>query len=363
MTRLRMAVIGVGHLGKEHARILSSMPDVELVGVADVNEDQAQAVAQRHQTRSYGDYWPLLNQVDAACIVVPTIYHLEVAKDLIERQISVLIEKPMAASLVEAEQIHSLAQTHNVVLQVGHIEAFNPAFEELMQRPLRPKFIQAERVGTFTGRSTDIGIVHDLMIHDLDILLRLVKSPVRHVEGVGVSIFGGHEDVANARLHFSNGCVAELTASRASPNASRKMHIWAAEGFAKVDYAKRQLTMIQPSEQVRDNGLDPMTMDSLSVARLKEDLFTRHLQTYHLDCNHTDQLTCELKDFVHSVTTGESPRVTGDDGLSAMALADRILEKIRTHRWEGISEGPTGPNQLPAPVGKLFKPVSGEAAA
>jgi predicted dehydrogenase len=363
MSKLRMAVIGVGHLGKEHARILSTLRGVELVGVADINPGQAQAVADRLQTQAYDDYWPLLNLVDAACVVVPTRHHFEVAREFLQRSIPVLVEKPLAPTLAEAEALVDLAERHRTVLQVGHIERFNTAYEELLRRPISPKFIQAERVGPFTGRSTDIGVVLDLMIHDLDLLLNLVKAPVRSVEAIGVSIFGEHEDVANTRLHFVNGCVAEVTASRASPTAARQTHIWAAEGYARVDYGKRQLTLVQPGEQIREQGLDPRQLDAVSQARLKEDWFTRHFQSLHLDCNNSDQLTRELEDFVRSVTTGQPPRVTGEDGLNAIALADRVLHSLRLHRWDGHSEGPTGPNHLPHRTGLLFQPRSGEAAA
>jgi predicted dehydrogenase len=304
-----------------------------------------------------------LNLVDAACVVVPTCYHYDVAKEFLKRGIPVLVEKPLALTLPEAEALVDLAGRQETVLQVGHIERFNTAYEELLQRPIRPKFIQAERIGPFTGRSTDIGVVLDLMIHDLDLLLNLVQAPVSSVEAVGVSIFGAGEDVANARLHFANGCVAEVTASRASPMPSRRTHIWSAEGYARVDYGKRQLTLVQPSEQIREHGLDPRRLDPVSLSRLREDLFTRHFQSLQLDCNSTDQLTRELADFVRSVTTGQPPRVTGEDGLNAIALADRILHSLRSHRWEGHAEGPAGPNQIPVPAGILFQPRSGEAAA
>ena len=249
--RLRMAVIGVGHLGKEHARILAGMPEVELVGVADVNADQATAVARRCCTQAYTEYWPLLNLVDALVLAVPTVHHHPLAIEFLRRGIPVLIEKPIAVSLSEAEELVATARRTGAVLQVGHIERFNPAFEELQQHPLQPKFVECERLGAFSGRSTDIGAVLDLMIHDLDLLLALVQSPVSSVEAVGVALFGEHEDVANARLGFANGCVATVTASRASAAPVRRMRVWAPEGYAGVDFARRHLTLVQPSEQFR----------------------------------------------------------------------------------------------------------------
>ena len=216
MTRLRLAVIGVGHLGKEHARILAGMSAVELVGVADVNAAQAEAVALRCGTQAFGDYRALLPLVDAAVVVVPTLHHHAVAAEFLHRGVPVLVEKPLAANLAEAKELVELAQRQGVLLQVGHIERFNPAFEELARRPSGRGSWVASAVGPFSGRSTDIGAVLDLMIHDLDLLLALVRSPVRDVTALGASVLGGHEDVAQARVVFENGCVANLTASRIS---------------------------------------------------------------------------------------------------------------------------------------------------
>jgi predicted dehydrogenase len=351
MTRLRMAVVGVGHLGKEHARILAGLPDVELVGVADVNAEQAQAVARRLGTQAFTDYWPLLNLVDAASIVVPTTYHHAVAAEFLSRGIPLLVEKPLAATLREAELLVKLAAAHGAVLQVGHIERFNPAFEQLRRRPLRPKFVSCERVGPYTGRSTDIGVVLDLMIHDLDLLLALTGAPARDVEAVGVSLFGGHEDVANARLRFADGCIADVTASRASAAPSRRMHVWAPEGYARVDFRQRRLFLAQPSEQMRRRGLGPA------------DLVGGHVESLEIDCNQGDQLTRELQEFVTCVRTGARPRAGGTEGRDALALAERVLQSLRSHCWEGGSEGPAGPLQVPAPLGRLFQPGRSDLAA
>ena len=358
MARLRMAVVGVGHLGKEHARVLAGMPEVELVGVADVNADQANAVARRLGTTAYHDYWPLLNLVDATCVVVPTTQHYAVAAEFLRRGIPVLVEKPLAATLKEAEDLVELAHRHGAILQIGHIERFNPAFEDLERRPLQPKFVSCARLGPFSGRSTDIGVVLDLMIHDLDLLLALVRAPVRTVEAVGVSLFGKHEDVANARLHFANGCVADVTASRASPTPRRSMHVWAPEGYAHVDFARRHLTLMQVSEHMRARAFDGATL-----TRLKEELFTRHVEVQELDRQDGDQLTRELQDFVTCVQTGKTPRVSGLEGRDAMELATRVLSSIERHAWEGAAEGPTGPLDLPAPRGQLFPSRQKDVAA
>jgi predicted dehydrogenase len=358
-----MAVIGVGHLGKEHARILAGFPDVELVGVADVNPDQAQAVARRCGTQAFSDFWPLLNRVDAAVIAVPTTFHHTIAVPFLERGIALLVEKPLAATSAQAADLVALARRYDALLQVGHIERFNPAFEELKRRPLQSKLIECERSGPFTGRSTDIGVVLDLMIHDLDLLLTLVRAPLRTVDAVGISIFGTNEDVATAHLAFADGCVANVTASRASATPRRQMRIWAPEGQAILDFAARSLTLVQPSNHVRKHGLDPRRLDPASRALLKDQLFGRHLQVQHLDGNKADQLTLELEDFIRCVQTGASPRVTGEAARDAVALADRVLTSLRSHSWTGGMNGLIGPSHLPPPLGPLLQPGADEAAA
>jgi predicted dehydrogenase len=354
MSRLKMAVIGVGHLGKEHARILAGLPQVELVGVADIDTEQAQAVARRVNTQAYTESWPLLNLVNAACIAVPTAEHAAVAAEFLRRGVPLLVEKPLAATLSQAEELHQLALENDTLLQVGHIERFNPAFQNLQARPLQPKFVRCERLGPYSGRSADTGAVLDLMIHDLDLLLALVGSSVRSVEALGVSVYGEPEDVANARLHFDNGCVADLTASRVSRSTVRRMHVWAPEGYARLDFGKRSLTLVQPSTHLRRHGLDPHKLDAASRACLKDELFTRHFETIEIEGGNHDQLTAELEHFVHCVQTGAKPRVGSAEACQAMALAQRVLGSIRTHQWLGIAEGPTGPRELPGPLGELF---------
>src|SRR3954454_17199040 len=256
MKRLRVGVVGVGHLGQHHARILASLPDVELVAVADSRPGQAQAVADKYGTRAVGDYRQLLDQVDAVSVAVPTVLHREVAGTFLARGIPTLVEKPLASTLAEAELLLSLSHSTGAILQVGHMERFNPALSALQQMPIRPKYIACERLSTYTFRSTDIGVVLDLMIHDIDLVLSLVAAPVRSVSALGVSIFGGHEDVANARVEFEDGCVADLTASRASYVASRKMRLWGAEGYATLDFATRRATLVRPSDRLRLGHLD-----------------------------------------------------------------------------------------------------------
>lgn len=360
MTRLRLAVIGVGHLGQHHARILSTMPDVDLVGVVDSNPDQAATVARRLKCRAYENYDSLLDLVDAVSVVTPTSFHHPVAAAFLTRGVPVLVEKPICRTVFEADDLIRIAAESSIPLQVGHIERFNPAFEELIRRPIRPKFVEAERHGPFTGRSVDIGAVLDLMIHDLDLLLALVGSPVSEVHAVGASVFGGHEDMVNARLVFESGCVAHITASRIAARPKRRLRIWAPEGYAGIDFVTRKLTLVQQSDELRRHGL---RLDPASRARLKDEVFGRYLEIRSVDGDRKwDQLTNELRHFVECVRTGNRPRVTGEDGREALALAERILTSVRNHQWNADPMGPTGPNDMPKPAGKLFEITQSEAA-
>ncbi|MFO0805063.1 MAG: Gfo/Idh/MocA family oxidoreductase [Gemmataceae bacterium] len=357
MSRLRMAVIGVGHLGQHHARILANLPDVELVGVVDANPNQARDVAARLNTTAYSDFEPLLKQVDAVSVVTPTVHHHRVASAFLKNAVPVLVEKPICRTLAEANDLIDLAEQNNVALQVGHIERFNPAFEELARRPIRPKFVEAERHGPFTGRSTDIGAVLDLMIHDLDLLLAIVGGPVKNVHAVGIAVFGGHEDMVNARLEFENGCIAHVTVSRISQRPKRRLRIWAPEGYAGIDFVSRKLILVQPGEEVRRHGIRVDKLDAAAKARLKDELFGHYMHVLHLDGDRkNDQLTSELRHFVDCVKFGRRPRVTGEDGRDAIELAERVLEAVRAHKWNGKADGPTGPDECPDPVGWLFLP-------
>jgi predicted dehydrogenase len=364
MTPLRVAVVGVGHLGQHHARILAGLPGVELVGVVDAHRPQAEAIAAKLGTAALDHHETLLDRVDAVSIVTPTIHHHRVAADFLRAGVPVLVEKPICRTVAEADDLIRLAAEAGVPLQVGHIERFNPAFEDLTRRPIRPKFVEMERHGPFTGRSVDIGCVLDLMIHDLDLLLAMnAGSEVRSVDAVGAAVFGGHEDMVNARLVFTNGCVAHVTASRISQRPKRRLRIWASEGYAGIDFVSRKLILVQASPELRQFGLRVDRMDAAAKARLKDELFTRHMQTHHVDGDRSgDQLTAELRHFLDCVRTGRTPRVTGEDGRDALALADRVLSSVRSHEWNGTPDGHVGPNRMPRPAGWLFETPRSEAA-
>ena len=280
--------------------------------------------------------------------------HREVAGAFLARGIATLVEKPLASSLAEAEQLVALARAIGAVLQVGHIERFNPALAALERLPLRPKYITAERLSTYTFRSTDIGVVLDLMIHDLDLVLSLIAAPVRSVAAVGVSLFGEHEDVANARIEFEDGSVANLTASRASYTAARKMRIWGAEGYASLDFAAKQATLVRPSDQLQRGRLDLDGVDLSQPAAVKEHLFGKILRVDQVQAERREPLALELEDFVAAARGESRPRVSGDDALRAIRLADQVLRSLEAHRWDGEPVAPAAPPP-PSELGSVLQ--------
>jgi predicted dehydrogenase len=359
MHRLRVGVVGVGHLGRHHARILAENEAVELVGVVDTQPGQAQAVAEAHGTNAFTDYRELLSRVDAVCIAVPTSYHGTMARAFLERGVPAMVEKPLARSVAEAEALVALARHRDVVLQVGHIERFNPALTILDGFRIRPKYITAERLSTFTFRSTDIGVVLDLMIHDIDLVLSRIAAPVRSVSALGVSVFGELEDIAQARIEFEDGCIADLTASRASMHAVRTMRLYGAEGYATLDFAARQGTVVRPTDRLRRGELDTTGLDRTDRAAVKQHLFGKLLRVDRVQAEGPDALTLELADFVRAVRTGSRPRVTGEDALPAIRLSERIIHAIEQHAWEGRADGPIGPRELPEPWGEPIANLAG----
>lgn len=250
MSRLKMAVVGVGALGRHHARIVSQLPGVELVAVADPNANQGQQIADAAGTKWVADHRDLIDVVDAVTIAVPTGFHFGVAADFLENGIHSLVEKPLAADLSEAMRMVQLAERTGAILQVGHVERFNPAFQTAAKLCHQPCYIKAERLSPFSFRSTDIGVVHDMMIHDLDLILSLVASPVVRVEAFGMALMGPHEDAVQARISFENGCVADLSASRIHPTTRRVTTIWTPTKCLNIDYGSHEVTTYSPSTRL-----------------------------------------------------------------------------------------------------------------
>jgi predicted dehydrogenase len=325
------------------------MPDVTLVGVVDPLEASRREIAAAQQTTAYADHRELVGKIDAAVVATPTRLHCQVARDLLAAGVHLLVEKPLAPTTGQASEMVELARRGGLVLQVGHVERFNPAFTVAQPYVREPKYVEAVRRSEFSFRSTDIGVVLDLMVHDLDLVLSIVQSPLRRVDALGIALFGRHEDIVNARLSFENGCVATLSASRASHSTARTLHVWSARGFAAIDLAARTVNLVRPSVTLLRGELDVEHLTPEEKAELKPSLMAEHLPCESLSVEAADPLTCELTDFVTCVRNGRAPRVSGQAGLDAVSIAERILLQVQTHAWEGSPTGPVGPRIAAAP--------------
>lgn len=350
MKTLKLAVVGAGHLGRIHARLLSQMSDVELVGIVDPAPAARESAAAECHARPYADHRELLSQVDAAVIATPTRHHHAVALDFLRAGTPLLIEKPLADNLAQADDLVETARRSGALLQVGHIERFNPAFVAARTRVGQPRYVEAVRASGFTGRSTDIGVVLDLMIHDIDLLLALVDSPLESVSALGLAVLGRREDVAHARLEFSGGCVANLSASRVSTGSAprRQMQIWSERGFALVDFGNRTASVVTPGEAVVQRQFDFESQSAAEKAAFKTRLAGELLREETLAVEPTNALADELRDFVDAIRQGRPSQVTGRHGRDAVAVAEAILEAIRVHPWNGRGAGPVGPLAVPA---------------
>jgi predicted dehydrogenase len=295
---MKVAVIGVGHLGRHHARLYAGLPDVELVAVADIQSARAQEIAALYNTRPYTDYRELFGRIDAASLAVPTVDHARIGIDLLEHGIDVLVEKPMASTLEEAGALIHAASRHSRVLQIGHVERFNPVVAAATERATKPQFFEIHRLAAFSPRSLDIDVVLDLMIHDIDIVLSLVPAAVREVRAVGIPILSEKADIANARVEFDDGCVANFTASRVSFEKTRKLRFFQPHDYISVDYGSQTGVVV-----------------SLRMGRVIEQ---------KLEPSNEEPLKLELASFVRCVAEGRKPVVSGDDGYRALELAMRI---------------------------------------
>ncbi len=347
MNTVRIAVIGTGHLGRIHARLAKSLQRAELIGIAEPVASARQAVAEEVGTQGFADYRELFGQIDAAILATPTATHHQIGMDLLNHGVHVLVEKPIAFDLGQADELIAAAHRQGVVLQVGHVERFNPALRRVLPHIHDPKYIEAKRLSSFPFRSTDIGVVHDLMIHDLDVILSLVRSPVTSVEALGVAVLGAHEDTANARIEFENGCVANVTASRVSYTSDRSTQIWCPDSFVSVDFAMRTTTVVEPREDIlhRRFSLDGLTGEEKT--HLKQHLFDELLKKETIEGAEGNALLDEQHDFVDSILSARAPCVPGEAGRDALALAQQILAQIDHHAWDGQSGGRVGPLVLP----------------
>ena len=306
MSRLRVAVIGVGHLGQHHARLFAEMPDVELVGVVDTRPGRAEEIAGKYGTRAFSDAADVRSLVDAVTVAVPTQSHVDVALPFVTQGSAVLVEKPLASSLADADRLIAAAAQRGSVLAAGHTERFNPAVAAAWPGISGPRFIEVHRLGVFPERSLDIDVIFDLMIHDLDLLIALVGSEVVSIEAVGVHVLTPRTDIANARLRFASGCIANLTASRISRERVRKARFFQPDAYISIDFASQEV------EVYRTLAADGRP----------------RIEGGKMDVTKDEPLRRELVDFVEAARTGRPPGVTAAAGRAALALATRIAEQM-----------------------------------
>jgi predicted dehydrogenase len=308
---VRVGVVGVGHLGQHHVKHLAHIPEAQLVGLYDANAAQAADIARRHNTRAFDSLEALADACQALTVAVPTPIHHEVAKKLLSRGIHCLVEKPLTSTVQEAEELIDLAQAKNLILQVGHIERFNPAVAEMVKHVKDPAFIEVSRLGPYDPRVSHVGVVLDLMIHDLDIILSMVKEPVVRVDSVGGKVLSGHEDIVKATITFKNGCRADLSASRVTLKKYRKIRVFQPDAYLSLDYSER----------------------SLKIYRRKGDVFKslNDIQILRPRLAKVDPLERELTHFLQCIAGGRTPLVSGEHGRDALELALEITRNMKLH--------------------------------
>lgn len=326
--KLKVGVVGVGHLGKEHARVYSQLPRAELIGVMDINSEMGKAVARRYGVNFFSRPEELVDRVSAVSVAVPTRAHYSTASYFLERGISVMLEKPMARGLEEAEALVDLSLKRDAILQVGYVERFNPVVQAVESYPMVPRFIECHRLSAFNFRSRDIGVVLDLMVHDIDIVLHLAKAQVKRVDAVGTKVISDLEDIANARITFENGCVANLTASRVSFRPMRKIRLFSENVYISLDYEKQEAIIYKKSPKLTLESLNPDTLGLKSLTDLVDYDFGDLLEIKRITQNEQEPLKKELESFVDCVLEKRRPAVSGEEGLKSLRVAIEVLKEI-----------------------------------
>ena len=305
MKKLRVGVVGVGHIGKNHARLYAELSGAQFTAIYDTDQARARQLADEFGIVAAPSLEEFIQEVDAASISTPTSTHFDIAHELLTRGKHLLIEKPIAENTVHASELAELAANRRLVLQVGHVERFNPILSALEKRLTNPRFIEAHRLSPYPNRSTDIGVVLDLMIHDLEIILHLVRSPVQTIDAVGVPVLSRGEDIANARLRFENGCVANITSSRISPEQMRKIRVFQEDAYLSLDYQNQ-------SGEIYRRSADGLTREEVEIER-------------------EEPLKRQLASFIECAQTGRAPKVSGFQAAAALELAVAITKRIATN--------------------------------
>jgi predicted dehydrogenase len=334
MGKIRTAVVGAGKMGAIHAKVYSQLDEAELIAVVDIDKAKADALAERYSCQAFTDYTQLIGLVDAVTISAPTVCHRDLAKAFIENKIAAMIEKPLAASVEEGKDIVSCAARHGVVVAVGHSERCNPVVQAMKRLEIEPKFIEANRISPYPFRSIDIGVVLDVMIHDIDIILSLAGSEIKKIDAVGVSVIADHEDICNARIVFENGCIANITASRLALKTERKVRLFSRQAYLSLDYLRKEGVIIKAAPNVdvvqwikQHQQAQDMDFSNVNWPDL--------LHIEQLAIEDAEPLRVEQQAFLKAVSGKVSrPEVTVEEGLAALECADRILKSVRDHSWE-----------------------------
>jgi predicted dehydrogenase len=301
MDKVKVGIIGVGYLGTQHARILSYLEEAELIGVADIDFKKAMVIGNRHGVKYYDNYENMLDEIDAGIVATPTSEHFPISMKLLKKGKSVLVEKPITETIEQAEKLVSAAEKNGLILQIGHLERFNPAVEALEDLISEPKFIEVQRLGSFSARSLDIDVVLDLMIHDLDIIMALIKDEVKVIRSSGIHVLSDKIDIANARLEFTSGCIATLTASRVHQGKVRKLRIFEPTSYYSIDYIDQEVKVFPLNGRQTD----------IKTLKIKKE----------------EPLKKELQNFFRCIIDGKKRKVTGEEGLRALKLAYSVLSE------------------------------------
>ena len=341
MNTLRVAVIGAGHLGKIHARLLPQVPGVELIAVADPSPLAQKQILEQQDVQVVSDFRKLIDKIDAAVLATPTKHHHSIAMELLQNSIHTLIEKPITDNASDAFELAQTAEQNNCVLSVGHVEQFNPAIRLAAKKVGIPKFIQANRMSGYTYRSIDIGVVYDLMIHDIDLVNTMFAGELVDCRAAGFSVFGGNEDMAQARLQYSCGGIANLTASRASFAPTRELQIYGTSGFAGVNLVTGTVQSVEVPSWVSQRQFNFLEANSDQQAFVREELFSEILPKREESVESDNAILAEQQNWVEAICSGGQLRNTGFNGAVAVEVAGKILEQIEQHQWlPGSSLGP-----------------------
>lgn len=337
-TKVRTAVVGAGKMGAIHAKVYDQLEQSEFIAVVDSDADKARNLADQYNCSAFNDYTEILDKVDAVTIATPTVTHLKLAKEFIKNNIAVLIEKPLAANVTEGTKIVALANKHNVVAAVGHSERCNPIVQAIKRLDIEPKFIESNRISPYPFRSTDVGVVLDVMIHDIDIILSLAGGKIKKVDAVGLGVIGEMEDICNARIVFENNCIANVTASRLALKTERKVRVFSRQAYVSVDYFKKDGILIKAAPNIN------------VVKWIKEhqeagdfDLTTVNwpdlLHIEQLDIDDKEPIRLEQENFLRAVMDRKfMPEVSAEEGLAALKCAEKILASVKKNKWNETIE-------------------------